>query len=241
MRPEFLLVTDLDGTLLGDDEALQAFRNRLRKSSVRMRLVYASGRLVDDVQTLVLKRHLCAPDAVIGGVGTQISCSDGVPAAWCRPPSTSWNATLVRTLLSDLALQPEPFQSEFKVSYYLNDALPDVLDELSTRLTLAGLEADLIYSSHRDLDVVPHGISKGSAASFLARRWRIPAQRVIVCGDSGNDLSLFQYGFRGVIVSNCRPELRELKGDNIFFASERHAAGVMQGMDYWFAMERASY
>lgn len=237
MRPEFLLVTDLDGTLLGDDEALQTFRNRLRTSSVRMRLVYASGRLVDDVQTLILKRHLCVPDAVIGGVGTQIACSDGPPAAWCRPRLNSWNSTLIRTLLSDLTLQPEPFQSEYKVSYHLHDASPEVLDELSTLLTLAGLEVDFVYSSRRDLDVVPHGISKGSAASFLARRWRIPTQRVIACGDSGNDLSLFQYGFRGVIVANCHPELRELKDDNICFAAQKYAAGVMQGIDHWLAME----
>jgi mannosylfructose-6-phosphate phosphatase len=237
MKLEYLLVTDLDGTLLGDDAALQAFRLRRKLLPVRMRLAYASGRLVEDVRTLVLERDLCLPDAIIGGVGTQIECFDGAPTDWCRPAPGAWRAALVRALLADIESQPDCFQTEFKVSFYLPDASPVELALLSERLARAGIEADLIYSSQRDLDVVPRGVNKGTAARYLADRWRIPAHRVIVCGDSGNDLSLFQSRFRGVVVANCMPELRQLNGTNIFCATMKHAAGVLEGVDYWLAQE----
>jgi len=237
MKSEFLLVTDLDGTLLGDEEALQAFRLRHEATPMRMRLVYASGRLVGDVKALILERNLCVPEAIIGGVGTQIECSDGAPTDWCRPASHAWGAAPVRALLADVELQPERFQTEYKVSFHLPDALPDGLALLAERLSRAGIEADLIYSSRRDLDVVPRGINKGTAARYLADRLRIPVHRVIVCGDSGNDLSLFQSRFRGVVVANCLPELRQLDGTNIFRATKTHAAGVLQGVDYWLAQE----
>lgn len=239
MKPEYLLVTDLDGTLLGNDEALQAFRLRRESLPVRMRLVYASGRLLEDVRALIAELGLCVPDAIIGGVGTQIECTDGMTAEWCRPLSLTWGANRICAMLADLELQPAEYQTEHKVSFYLHNALPSDLAALAERLVFAGIEADLIYSSQRDLDIVPRGINKGTAARFVAERWQIPDDRVIVCGDSGNDLSLFQSQFRGVIVANCLPELRQLDGVNLFFATEKHAAGVLQGIDHWLAQEPA--
>ncbi len=237
MTPEYLLVTDLDGTLLGDDAALREFRVRRAQLPVRMRLVYASGRLVEDVQALIADQGLCTPDAVIGGVGTQISITDGAVANWCRPSARAWNKTRICALLSDIPLQPERFQTDYKVSFVLRDASPRALDEVARRLRRAEIDADLIYSSHRDLDVVPHGINKGSAANYLAKHWRIAPQNVIVCGDSGNDLALFQCQFRGVVVANHLPELGGLESRNVFYATAAYAAGVLQGIEHWLARE----
>ena len=240
MRCEYLLVTDLDGTLLGDDASLQAFRQHREAIPTRMQLVYASGRLVVDVRALIAERELCAPDAIIGGVGTQIEFSEGMVVDWCRPTTASWDASRIRSLLHDLPLQPDRFQTDHKVSFYLRDASDGILTALQRLLSSAGIEADLIYSSLRDLDVLPRGINKGTAAKFLAEHWGIKSSRVIVCGDSGNDLSLFQNPFRGVVVANCLPELRQLSGGNIYFATEKYAAGVLQGIDHWLTQETAA-
>lgn len=35
---------------------------------------------------------------------------------------------------------------------------------------------------------------------------------VIVCGDSGNDLGMFESGFKGIIVGNAQDELKDFQG-----------------------------
>jgi hydroxymethylpyrimidine pyrophosphatase-like HAD family hydrolase len=81
--------------------------------------------------------------------------------------------------------------------------------------------------------VLPRGANKGSAARFLAYALRVAQQRVIVCGDSGNDAAMFGLGWRGVIVSNALPELKALGGESIYHASGSFAAGVLEGVRHW--------
>ena len=237
MTFDCLLVTDLDGTLLGDEAALQEFHRRWSSFPARMGLVYASGRLVEDVRAVIADRTLISPDAIIGGVGTQISSLQSPVVDWCRPSRREWCADRIRTLLSALQLQPEKFQTEYKVSFFLHHASTRELQRVAHRLAQQGIHADLIYSSQRDLDVVPSGINKGAAARYLARRWCVSQRHVIVCGDSGNDRSLFAPPFRGVVVANAHEELRQLIGEHVYLATGKHAAGVLEGLDYWLSRD----
>lgn len=91
----------------------------------------------------------------------------------------------------------------------------------------------IVYSSERDLDVLPAGIDKGTATAFLANSWDVPRDRVIVCGDTANDLSMFEQGFLGVVVGNALPELKSLDSPRVFHASEPFAAGVVEGLRHW--------
>jgi hydroxymethylpyrimidine pyrophosphatase-like HAD family hydrolase len=91
----------------------------------------------------------------------------------------------------------------------------------------------LVYSSNRDLDVLPRGVDKGAAAAFLANEWNYPAARVIVSGDSGNDLAMFQAGFHGIVVGNAHSELKQLDSADVFHADSSYAAGVLQGLQHW--------
>ena len=89
-------------------------------------------------------------------------------------------------------------------------------------------------SPGRDLDVLPAGVDKGTAAVFLAKHWGVPRERVIVCGDTANDLSMFEQGFCGIVVGNALPELRALRSPRVYHARGRFAAGVEEGLRYWF-------
>ena len=232
-----MLVSDLDGTLLGDVDALQAFLLWHQATTRRCRLVYATGRLIDDARRVVEAEGLPAPDAIISGVGTEIAFGAGPPIAdWPVVEEGAWHSARVREALShmaDLELQPAAFQSAWKVSYYAHRLTVSRLRQIETELKLAGLQANVLYSSGRDLDVLPGGIDKGSAARWLADQWKIPPQQVIACGDSGNDLPLFKQGFLGVVVENALPELRELTGPGIYHARMGFAAGVVEGMGFW--------
>jgi sucrose-6F-phosphate phosphohydrolase len=232
-----LLICDLDGTLLGDDCALDEFVAWYERAQDYFRLAYSSGRFIASVRTTIDESNLPEPDAVIGGVGTEIYDVSLARRASMWPPSAiGWNPHIVRDVCEscrELSTQPEHFLSYYKLSFYGSDLDESFIEHLTARLKSADQHATIVYSSNRDLDILPAGADKGAAASYLARRWSIKAQNVIVAGDSGNDAAMFLMGFRGIVVGNARAELRSLKGPNIYQANSEFAAGVLEGLRYW--------
>lgn len=231
-----LLVTDLDGTLLGDEAALERFVAWLHTDRDGWRLVYATGRTVDSVMELVEGGRLPGPDAIVASVGTAIHHADG--AVWPGWPASwpSWDAERVRSSLEavpGLVTQPAVHQSDRKASFHALDLSDASLDDLRRRLVDEGIDATLVYSSARDLDVLPGEAGKGAASRFLARGWGIADSAVVAAGDSGNDLDLLTEGFRSVVVANAGPELRDLDGPTIYHSPFPHAAGVLDGIRHW--------
>lgn len=239
MDDKFLIVSDLDGTLLGDNAALEEFADWILPRRKQFKLVYNSGRFPDSVRKSIAKSALPEPDAIIGGVGTQIEIYDTVEqlAGWPELEG-HWDSAVVRDLFAverRLELQPERFLSPYKVSYYAEQATSEELIEWQLRLQAAGLRVRAIYSSQRDLDFLPAGCDKGTATAYLASEWGFIHERVIACGDTGNDFSLFEQGFLGIVVGNALPELKALDAPTIYHAARTHAGGVMEGIEHWLA------
>jgi sucrose-6F-phosphate phosphohydrolase len=232
-----LLVSDLDGTLLGDEVALDQFRNWFRPLRNRFRLVYSSGRFIESVRSSIQENALPEPDAIICGVGTAIYDVRGRLRVSDWPRLTGqWDIDAIQDAckpFKQLQLQPAEFLSAHKISFYAADLDSRFLSELAERLTESGVNVSIVYSSNRDLDVLPAGVDKGAAAAYLADHWEIPKSRTIVAGDSGNDASMICCGFCGIVVANAQPELRQLRGENIYQAESQHAAGVREGLEYW--------
>ena len=234
-----LFCSDLDNTLLGNPESARRFVVAWKSLPAVRRplLVYNSGRLVADMERLVAEGQLLMPDYHIGGVGTRIfdvrtkknldKFSAHIRAGWDR-------AQVEKIAGETPGIRPQPaeLQEEFKSSWFLDNALPAVLRELEQRLADAGIEAGIVYSSQRDLDVVPRKATKGGALQWLANRLGIPFERILVAGDTGNDSSMFRLpGVKGIIVENALPELFEATVDLPVYSS-RHvmADGVLDGL-----------
>ena len=87
-------------------------------------------------------------------------------------------------ILRSAGIQPQPpeAQTEFKVSF-LRCRLRQPQDSLNSNAILmaAGLSVELVYSSNRDLDILPAGVNKGSASKQLAAHWNIPPDHVRRC------------------------------------------------------------
>lgn len=238
MPPPRLLVSDVDDTLLGDRAAAEEFAAWYETTRGEMRLVYASGRFVDSIIESIQSTPLPEPDAIIGGVGSEIRRypSREPLGDWQARMSENWNADEVKRLLADepgVERQPEKFQSDYKQSYFLYNAAQERLDQLRQKLADAHMAVDCIYSSRRDLDFLPAGVNKGTAAAFLAEHWNLSPDDVLVSGNSANDADLFRQGFLGVVVANGHDELKALQGPRVYVAQRGYAAGVMEGIRHW--------
>lgn len=240
--PIRLFTTDLDGTLLGNLEATHRFKTAWEALSPEARplLVYNSGRLVNDLRRFVDDGLLPPGDYWIGGVGTEVyNVSERRRLRdFDTHLAEGWDLARVKQVIGSypgILPQPEEFQNEFKCSWYLRNGTHLVLRELKRRLTEAGVAAKVVYSSSRDLDILPRNATKGGALKWLCERLKLPLTEVLVAGDTGNDASMFRLpGVRGIIVENAYPELYEATVDIPVFSSRRILAdGVLDGLCHY--------
>jgi sucrose-6-phosphatase len=245
ITPLSLIVTDLDNTLVGDDEALLQLNeilDRYRQTS-STKIVYATGRSLTSYQELLATHRLLPPDALIASVGTEIylGASSTLETAWEEQLSQNWyreKVLFIANQFADLKPQSQTEQRPFKISYHLSpNVAAAVIIQLQQLMQQEGLDVELIYSGNKDLDIIPQGGNKGKAVQFLRLQWQIDPVNTVVCGDSGNDVSLFQYGIeRGIIVGNARSELRlwhQLNpADYHYLAVAECAAGILEGLKY---------
>lgn len=203
-----MLATDLDGSFLGgEDEARRALYASLSARD-DVTLIFVTGRDIDFIADLITAPGMPRPRYIIGDVGTSIYDGGTLePIAELEAPITArWSGAnrRVKDLLAGepgLKLQDTPFRH--RVSY---DYEPSALSEQSiAKVEAAGF--DCLLSADRFFDVLPKGVSKGTTLTRLVDALGLDADRVLVAGDTMNDLSLFETGFKGVAVGNSEPRL----------------------------------
>lgn len=103
-------------------------------------------------------------------------------------------------------------------------------------------DCDLLYSAGRYLDFLPKGVNKGTTLTALIRHLSIPAERILVAGDTLNDLAMFQQSFLGVCVGESEEGLLEKtkRLPKTYHAKKSGCGGILEAISYFnFLGEKA--
>lgn len=243
LNPVRLFSSDLDGTLAGNRDASRRFAAFWQGLAPETRplLVYNSGRLVDDILSFIVEEGLPPADLVIGGVGTMMAGNalDGLQAEYADFIGGGYDAASIANLVTDfpgLEPQPDRYQHDHKSSWYLHGATTERLSALEQRIAEGEMQVKIVYSSDRDLDILPANADKGNALVWLCGKLGVALDEVVVAGDTGNDADMFRLdGVRGIIPANARDELRQRFSDKgrIYQARGKEADGVIEGLRHW--------
>lgn len=236
-----LLATDLDGTFLaGSPAGRQSLYERISRSP-DIRLVFVTGRGLPLVAPLLHEPGLARPEILVCDVGATVVDQRHQPiqplmreieACW---PGEAVVAQAVRHI-PGIVRQEQP--QARRVSFYCEaDAVSDELQRI-----VAELGCDLLYSADRYLDVLPAGVNKGSTLAKLVRHLGIDPQEVLVAGDTLNDLSMYEQGFKGVCVGASEPGLLEAtRGrDHVLHADGPGCDGILQALSHFQLVKEAA-
>lgn len=238
--PEFtrMIVTDLDNTLTGDSTALAAF-NELIRTRDDIGFGIATGRTLSSALDLIQELGLPQPDVLDSDSGTQLHYGPDLTPdkSWRKQIGHAWKPNEVREIMANLpgvTPQPDMSQSAYKICYELDPTMAPTLTEIRRHLRLAGLRAKPVISLGVYLDILPVRGGSDLSMRHLIWKWGFSPENVLVAGDSGNDAGMLLGRTLGVVVGNHSKELNRLKNrPRIYFAQASHAAGVMEGIQYY--------
>ena len=232
-----VLATDLDGTFLGGSDAQRAdLYDWIEDNRAAVGLIFVTGRDLGFIDTLTGTGRVPRPDYVVADVGTTIAAGETgggfAPIAALETDIVArWGdaGARVRTALDGvrgLSLQATAFR--YRISYHMD---PATFEDRAFDI-VAGLGLDALASDNRFFDVLPRGISKGPSLRRLLGELGVGDRRVLVAGDTLNDLSMLTLGLPAVAVGNSEPALIDrLAGhDHVHRAKADGAAGIAEAI-----------
>ncbi|MGX9217409.1 glucosylglycerol-phosphate synthase [Massilia varians] len=232
-----VLATDLDGTLLaGTSEARRRVRDLFAAAAeapadARPTLVFVTGRGLETVMPLLSDPTIPSPDYIIADVGATVVDRELRPVEPIQHELTShWpgSQAVLRALSGFPQLVRQSVPQERRCSFLASeDAVTPAL-----QAAVEALGCELLFSAGRYLDVLPRGVGKGAALRRLAAVAGFDPASVVVAGDTLNDLSMFEAGFRGVVVGGAEPALveRVRRNARVHVASLEGCGGILEGL-----------
>jgi sucrose-phosphate synthase len=243
---EMIVISDLDGTLIGgnDSNGLKEFKEWIINNNSKVAFGVASGRNRLITEQAFAEYDLPNPDILICSAGSEIYYTDKfIPdRGWESHINYLWKRNELEQALSGfpgIHLQEPDAQWRFKLSYYVDDHFDDDdLANLYKFLDDRKLRAKILLTENHYLDLLPFRASKGSAVRYLSYKWKVPLERFITAGNSGNDEDMLKAKTNGIVVSNYSPELEDLrKNKSIYFTKNPLAKGVLEGIRHHLELD----
>lgn len=237
-----LAFSSLDNALFGDDQALQKLLGQLRKHGRHIGYGIATGRNLDNTLRVLKRKGFPLPDILITSVGTAIHyCHNSQRIVedtyWAHHIDYRWQPKKLLKIMRRVPgakLRSANEQSKFKLSYDIEPGVTPTAREIKRLLRLNDLHAKIVITDKRILDLLPIRASKGLAIRYLAIKWGIPLEHILVVGDAGNDEEMLHGDTLGVVVGNHSPDLAKLRGKSrIYFAKGYYAKGILEGLAHY--------
>lgn len=235
---KMILATDLDGTFLAPEAkgAPSDLYKVIRDNREEIILIFVTGRGYESILPLLDDASLPMPDYIIADVGGTILKRQNGSFISVMPlqgeVAEKWpGREIILNQLADMAgLHIQEVPQERRCSFLYDDAsvLADV-DKIGKALDLTVLK-----SADKYLDFLPQGVSKGNTLKRLLAAEGLPEEKVLVAGDTLNDLSLMQTGYRGVVVGNAEPALKLAVAAKkaIYLARETGPSGILEAIHH---------
>ena len=234
-----ILVCDIDNTLVGEKLSLEHLLKRLNEEERKVIFGVATGRSLRLTLSVLKEWNIPIPNLLITSVGSEIYYGRKLvkDSGYERNIAYRWDSDLIKKCMRNLpGIRPQGAkgQGAYKISFFMDPQKAPPISELYMLLRKNGAHVKLVFSHGMYLDVLPLRASKGLAIRYLAVKWGIPVERILVAGDSGNDEDMLSGNTLGVVVGNHSPELEKLRGHgNIYFSKGENAAGIIEAIDHY--------
>ncbi len=241
-RAEQFIITDLDGTLVDGarTDGLPALKEWLLDHQDRIVFGVASGRNRHLALQAFSNYDLPEPDILICSAGSEIFYTGKMipDHGWESHINHQWKRKELENalrLFPGIRLQESEAQWKFKLSYYADEGFTEnQMADLYKFLDDKKLRAKVLLTDNKYLDLLPYRASKGNAVRFLGHKWKMPLERIITAGNSGNDRDMLTGKTRGIVVANYSPELEELKKSRmVYFTKNPLSMGVLEGIRFY--------
>ncbi len=238
----FVLATDLDGTLLaGSPDARRRVRELFAARESGARLVFVTGRALESILPLLSDPTIPVPDYIIADVGATVVHGDLRPVGNIQDEiAARWpgSQAVLKALAGFSGLRRQSVPQERRCSFLASEG--EVTPAL--RAAVDALGCDLLLSAGCYLDVLPRGVGKGPAILRLAQAVGLDPATIVVAGDTLNDLSMFETGLHGVVVGRAEPALVEAvrKRPLVHIADGEGCDGILEGLARHGALHAAS-
>ncbi|ETP68442.1 hypothetical protein G159_12130 [Planococcus glaciei CHR43] len=220
---------------MGDPDGLQQLLEFYEEQVYDVSLIYITGRYFDSALSLIEEENLPVPDILVTDVGSSIYIGNSFDKdlEWQKRIKANWMPDEIHAIAATVpGLTKQPMFLENRCSYYVADEKP--VEEFRNKLAASGIPHKLIFSGGKDVDIVPEESGKGRALQYLLDKYKVEDAKLLVAGDSGNDLEMLTLGFPSVIVGNAQPELLESdEHPRIFRAKKGFAGGIHEAWTHF--------
>jgi hydroxymethylpyrimidine pyrophosphatase-like HAD family hydrolase len=222
-----MIVTDVDGTLLGDTrecaQLLEALAGR-----PELILVPNSSRPLASLARSWQQLGTGSFLAQVGALGTEVQL-EGATTNW-GDRFDGFDRYAIDLVLAGLGFNTngEEYQTIHKASYAIPRAQwPEAIEAVHSVVP----DAQILTSGEVDFDVIPASAGKQAPLRFLEQAFHVSAARMVAAGDSMIDYDLLMSVEHRIVVANAEPELVRATGADAIHTVRSFAGGLKEGLE----------